>query len=109
MTQIDGKLDKKGIKVNYLLYLSDRMKTNQKFPLLLFLHGVDQRGDDVEFIRHFALPQILESKTDFPFIVVSPQCPGHSSWDKETNAIITLLDEINSIYPVDPKGCTLQV
>jgi len=84
------------ISLNYLLYLpkSYSNEKNKKFPLILFLHGAGEIGDDIEMLRVQALPAILETKEDFPFIVVSPQCPPDSSWHYEFNALDELLQEI---------------
>jgi predicted peptidase len=104
MAQINGKIVKeikKIVSLNYLLYLPDNLEVTQKLPLIIFLHGRDQRGNDLELLKIRALPQLLEKTADFPFIVVSPQCPDHSFWSTETDGIMALLDEIISLYPVD--------
>jgi len=102
MTQINGTLQNDA-SLNYLLYLPNKIAEGPMLPLILFLHGVAQRGNDLELLRPHALPELLETKSDFPFIVISPQCPEHSSWDSQTAAIIALLDEIISEYPIDQK------
>ena len=35
----------------YLLYVSEKVPTNGLYPLLLFLHGSDQRGDDLNALK----------------------------------------------------------
>ncbi|MFD0693134.1 prolyl oligopeptidase family serine peptidase [Paenibacillus sp. GCM10027628] len=103
MIRIDEKLRKDGASLNYLLHLPDRIESSQPLPLLLYLHGVSQRGNDLDLLRLDFLPQQLEKKSDIPFIVVTPQCPNQSSWNMETDSIIALLDEIVAEYPVDHK------
>ncbi|HUQ28908.1 MAG TPA: dienelactone hydrolase family protein [Usitatibacter sp.] len=45
-----------------------------KWPLIVFLHGRGQVGDDPEILRKGGgLPKLVEVKPDFPFIVASPQ------------------------------------
>jgi predicted peptidase len=92
----------KTVKLNYLLYLpKDYGKDKeQKFPLIMFLHGAGERGDDLEKVKIHGIPKIVEQKDDFPFIAVSPQCPEDSWWD--TDALKALLDEIVAKYEVDP-------
>jgi len=41
----------------------------------------------------------LKRRPDFPFIVVSPQCPDGEIWSNET--LLELLDEIIATHPVD--------
>ena len=47
-------------EINYLLYLPRGYTTDQKWPLLVFLHGAGERGDDVEFVRQAELPKLIE-------------------------------------------------
>jgi predicted peptidase len=107
MTQKNGKLlkeIKKWVSLNYLVYLPDNIEDTHNLPLVFFLHGLDQRGNDLELLKIRALPQFLEKTNDFPFIVVSPQSPNHSYWNMESDGVIAFLDEIISLYPVDEKS-----
>lgn len=88
----------------YLLYLpkdydGDVAKT---YPLLLFLHGAGERGEDVERLKVTGLPQYLETQADFPFIVLAPQCPERDWWPAYTPQVMALLDEVITNYAVDP-------
>jgi len=92
----------KTVKLDYLFYLpKDYGKDkDKKFPLILFLHGAGERGDDLEKVKVHGIPKIVEQRDDFPFIAVSPQCPEKSWW--EIDALKALLDEIIDKYAVDP-------
>src|SRR5205823_5265467 len=65
------------VRLSYLLFLpaSYAHKPDARWPLILYLHGGSLRGDNVEQLRTLGLPHKLESEPDFPFVVVSPQCP----------------------------------
>ncbi|WP_162051481.1 carboxylesterase family protein [Pontibacter pamirensis] len=52
----------------------------KEWPLILFLHGAGERGDDLEKVKLQGLPQYLIGKEDFPFVVAYPQCPRQSYW-----------------------------
>lgn len=67
--------------------------------MLVFLHGRGERGDNIELVKKHGPPKIVESKKDFPFIVLSPQCPLDQSWSSVP--VIDLIDEIVSKYRVD--------
>lgn len=85
--------------LDYLLYLPPEYPHRETHPLLLFLHGSDQRGDDLERVKAHGPPRLIEAGRDFPFLVVSPQCPSGSWWNPaELN---TLLDHLISTYRVD--------
>ncbi len=63
--------------IRYLLYLPGSYHSDGKkrWPLILFLHGSTEKGDDVEIVRRNGLPAYLEQVRSFPFIVISPQLP----------------------------------
>lgn len=94
----------KTLGCKYLLFLPEGYGNGQKrWPLMLFLHGAGERGSDLEKVKKHGPPKIVQTKRDFPFIVVSPLCPGGKSWTTKTEALITLLDEIISRYEVDTE------
>ncbi len=65
------------VKLNYLLFLPEEYaKTDKSWPLILFLHGRGESGTDLAKVKTHGPPKIVETKKDFPFIVVSPQSPG---------------------------------
>jgi predicted peptidase len=88
---------------NYLLYLPENYeeKSDKKWPLILFLHGSGEQGDNVELLKKYGIPNIVESITDFQFIVVSPQCPNDTKWVFQTDALNEFLDYVLSNYNVD--------
>lgn len=53
---------------------------DKKWPLILFLHGAGERGDDLEKVKRQGLPKYLLGQEDFPFVVAYPQCPSQSYW-----------------------------
>jgi predicted peptidase len=89
-------------ETNYLIYLPEGYESDSKqWPLLLFLHGASERGSDIELIKRNGPPRLIEEGQQFPFILVSPQCPERTIWDNKL--LITLLDEIESKYNVDTR------
>jgi predicted peptidase len=93
------------VTVSYQLYLpADYGKEqDKKFPLILFLHGAGERGDDINLVKKHGPPKLLDSDTDLPvknFIVVSPQCPANKWW--QPHEVIALLDDVSQKYAVDP-------
>jgi predicted peptidase len=88
-------------KLNYLLLLPEDYKTKKKerWPLMLFLHGMGERGSDLAKVRVHGPPKVAEKMTNFPFILVSPQCPDGAWWDNES--LTALLDEVQEKYRVD--------
>lgn len=89
------------VTFKYLLYLPpDYGKdANQKWPLMLFLHGAGERGDDLEKVKKHGPPKLVSEGKTFPFIIVSPQCPADDWWSSDE--LVVLLDDIEARYPVD--------
>ena len=94
------------IKLDYLLYLpSDYGKDeSKKWPLIVFLHGSGESGNDVQKVTKHGPPELLSNGTDLPlknFVVVSPQCPSSRvGW--QPYMLNPFLDEILAKYKVDP-------
>lgn len=93
------------VVLGYLVYLPEGYdpQDEQKWPLVLFLHGSEERGSDPRILTTQGLPKILEQRSDFPFIVVSPQCAQEKWWWPQTRALSAFLDKIEAEYAVDSK------
>lgn len=86
----------------YLTYLPDDYTTSDKsYPLILFLHGMGERGDDIEAIKTEGLTKKLESGDNVPFIVIAPQCPLNTKWEVHLDVLRLLIDEICNTHRVD--------
>jgi predicted peptidase len=88
------------VEMGYLLYLPRDYDTKESWPLVLFLHGSGERGDDLELVKKHGPPKLIAEGKEFPFIVVSPQCPQSQSW--EPIELTALLDEVSRTQKVDP-------
>lgn len=66
------------VQMGYLLYLPKDYEKQKSWPLMLFLHGAGERGDDLKLVKKHGPPKLITKGKDFPFIVVSPQCPTAS-------------------------------
>lgn len=84
----------------YLLFLPDRCEAQEKWPTILFLHGSGERGSHLENVKRHGVAKIVEEQPEFPFIVISPQCPLGETWS--VPLLSALLDEVVSTYRVDP-------
>src|SRR5437870_2112014 len=73
------------LEVNYLLFLPQdyEAKSQKRWPLILFLHGAGERGTDVWKVATHGPPKNVSTQPDFPFLVVSPQCPEGQDWSKD--------------------------
>jgi len=87
------------VKLDYLLYLPNGYeKEGKSWPLVLFLHGAGESGQDLNKVKVHGPPKLVAAGKEFPFIVVSPQSPGRG-WDAQT--LNALLDDVMANYRVD--------
>ncbi len=92
----------KTLSCKYLLFLPEDYGEQEKdWPRMLFLHGAGERGNDLQKVKVHGPPKIVEKQEDFPFIVVSPQCPEGDWWDEKLDVLTNLLDDIVARYDVD--------
>lgn len=78
-------------------------EAGEAVPLLLFLHGAGERGDNLDKVKMHGPPKMVNSGHDFGAIVVSPQCPADTWWTDHIGTLIALLDKIEREYNVDKK------
>ncbi|MEZ5299590.1 MAG: prolyl oligopeptidase family serine peptidase [Verrucomicrobiales bacterium] len=94
----------KQITLSYLLALPPDYEAakDKKYPVMLFLHGAGERGDDLEKVKVHGPPKLVGKMKELDdFIIVSPQCPKDQWWDGE--ALRALVDEVVKTYRVDEK------
>ena len=90
------------VDIQYLLFLPREYdKSANYWPLILYLHGGSLRGDDISQMKKLGLAEKVETDSDFPFIVVSPQCRQGEIWT-DVDALGAVLDEVARTYRVDP-------
>lgn len=60
---------------SYLSYLPKEYskEVGKKWPLIFYLHGAGEWGNDLEKVKTRGLPKLLEEGLDIPFVVVAPQ------------------------------------
>jgi predicted peptidase len=100
----------------YRLLTPAKVEAGKKYPVILFLHGAGERGDDnVAQLKYF--PEYIlsdENRRKHPCYVIAPQCREGKSWAQRSNqsssepteqmqvALQALRDTVKN-YPVDTK------
>jgi predicted peptidase len=86
---------------DYLLFLpKDYAKQTATYPLVIYLHGGSQKGNDLNKLKLYGLPHLVDQGTDYPFIIASPQCPDNKYWSTE-NWFENLYRDLRAKYRVD--------
>ncbi len=90
------------VPLRYLVHLPPGAEADKakKWPTILFLHGSGERGDDLKLVEVHGPPKLVKTSKDFPFIVLSPQCPLGTWWTAPL--LDDLLNEAAAKYPIDP-------
>jgi len=94
----------KTVRLQYLLALPDNYASasDRRFPLVLFLHGGGESGNDLELLKKHGLPKLVAEGRKFPFVLLSPQNSGPRKFF-DCEAIMALLDHIIATHRIDPK------
>ncbi len=81
----------------YRILYPENYSKEKKYPLILFLHGAGERGDDNEKqLTHGAkLFLTKENRTNYQAIVIFPQCAAESYWSS------VIIDRKKSPYAFD--------
>ena len=94
------------VKLNYSLYVPDDYdETSTEFPLVLYLHGVGERGEDLSKLELNGIPELIGKGKKLPFITLAPQCPDFGWWSRPeyVEALASLVKNIISGHKVDKQ------
>jgi predicted peptidase len=82
--------------LTYLLHVPSGYTPNVSpaLPLVVFLHGSGERGDDPALIKNYGLPRDLDDQPDLPFIVASPLCPLDVRWTDLEREVLDVLETV---------------
>lgn len=81
-------------ELNYVLYVPK--ENNEKKPLIVFLHGSGEKGNDIEKVKTHGPFKYLKNH-ELDSYVLAPQCPENEYWDSEVlyNLILKIQKENN--------------
>jgi predicted peptidase len=123
----DVMLDKKVYKdadgkvLKYRLLLPPDYDSKTKYPLVLFLHGAGERGDDntKQLVHGVAEFTKADNRKKYPCFLVAPQCPEGKKWcevdwgadrhdmpkepSEPLRLAFELLEQLQKDYSIDAK------
>jgi predicted peptidase len=98
--------------IPYRLLKPMEVKENQQYPLVIFLHGMGERGNDniinLKYITSLFLDE--NNRTEFPCYVAVPQCPITEKWtypdwyrkpQKPISTVMSLIDSLKTLPTID--------
>jgi len=110
-----------GTVIKYRWSAPEKTEPGKTYPLVLFLHGAGERGDDNKAqLKHGVIPIINGAeKLGSPVFLIAPQCPAGTWWSPPDatktkliaaaapnallEAVLALVVDIRKNHPVDPK------
>ena len=73
---------KDGDTLKYRILFPKDFSEDKKYPVVLFLHGAGERGDDNEAQLTHGSELFVKNQKEFPAIVIFPQAPKEDYWAK---------------------------
>ncbi|MBQ8344015.1 MAG: dienelactone hydrolase family protein [Clostridia bacterium] len=103
--KIDSKLSP---KLNYSVTTPTNFSKEEKLPLIVFLHGAGERGDDIDKVKVYCIPKLFGKNQDLERVVtLSPQCPCEYTWYDFKWNVIDLINDVIEEYNIDKDRVTL--
>ena len=109
MMQAETYRHTNGEVLPYRIYVPEGYDAQEKYPLVLFLHGAGERGDDnrAQTKKNSVVQTLLseENLAKYPCIVLAPQCPEEQLWagdeQGKTAELMGLLEQTKAAYSID--------
>jgi predicted peptidase len=93
-----------GRRHDYCVYVPPEYEPSRAWPVILFLHGSGERGEDGLLQTDVGLPAaIRKNRRRYPAVVVMPQCRGGDVWWSEAMMTLALrcVEETSDAYHLD--------
>ncbi len=88
----------------YVIRFPKNYTPEEKYPVIIFLHGAGTRGPDIEGLKRNSIFTITENYEDFPFIIVAPHCVGEeNSWTDFFETLKRFVHFISGSEFTDPE------
>ena len=117
--EIRGHAGPDGQQYRHLFVAAVSVEEGKTYPLVVFLHGAGERGDDPRvLLKHFFPPMLTDARrAENPCFILAPQCPAGGRWGArhwgdaeggagemrpELAAAAALVDEMLKSHPIDP-------
>ena len=92
---------------NYYLYVPKNVKKNEKKPLIVFLHGSEERGSDIKSLEGYGFPKYIKKGQEYNAFILVPQLPKNKYWSNEEEATMKLIKKVVNDYNIDEDKISL--
>src|SRR5215831_7237466 len=88
---LDRKVSVAGTPYKFQVFVPEDWTKSKKWPVILFLHGAGERGDDGLIQTEVGIGTAIRKYRDrFPAVVVMPQCRKNVWWAESTMAELAM-------------------
>jgi len=95
-TEADGETRRE------VIYVPAEYTPEQAWPMIVFLHGAGERGDDGLIQTEVGLGDAIRRHADrFPAIVLFPQCPAEKYWNSTEAHLDALMEQARERYNIN--------
>lgn len=100
----DREITLEGVGYRYQIYLPVNYTPDKLHPVILFLHGAGEQGEDGRLPTQVGIgPAIRRAEDRFPFIVVFPQAHPHQLSGERATLALKTLDQTVKEFNGDPE------
>ncbi|MCL4691750.1 MAG: dienelactone hydrolase family protein [Candidatus Hydrogenedentes bacterium] len=105
---ITKTMDVGGVSRAYVVYVPEDYTPAKEWPLVVFLHGMGERGSDGLIQSEVGIGTAIRRHEDwFPCIVVMPQCPKDKIWTSAFDHIDAAIQYAKADYRIDESQILL--
>ena len=106
-----NKTEKKSTEttsLNYILTCPEDLRAGEKLPLIVFLHGAGERGDDIKLVQIYCVPKLFVNDQNYKrAYTLSPQCPHNTTWIDYKKELMSLIDFAIENNQIDSERVSL--
>jgi predicted peptidase len=98
--------DAQGGRLPYFLLIPQDYGPSQVYPLVIFLHGSGERGDNLAPVLPYnGAYEFMETARRHSYFMLIPQAPTGTWWDSpdDVRLVFGLLDEARGRFSIDPN------
>lgn len=99
--EVKVKSGGKEVNMRYWQFVPKGYNGKKNLPLMLFLHGAGERGDNLDKVKRWGPPKLVGKRKDFPFVVISPQCPKGTWW--RVDGLYQLVNHVAGSLKIDRR------
>lgn len=88
-------------ELTYLVSYPEGFREDQKYPLVVFLHGAGSRGETTELLRkNVSLKLLRKHQDERGYLLLAPLCNG-VTWDEWMQTLVRLVEAFRELPYVD--------